>query len=387
MNEKKYRVLFIASDNSKSSGAFLSMTQLAKVLKRDFNCDVHVLIQRKGNGTELLRENNIPFHYVRAYNWIVSVNCKNTLTDRVKKTLKELLNLIAITKGDAIIRKYGVDIIHINTSWTYIGALMAHNTKVPYIWHIREFLEEDQNDQIWDKSFGYRLMGNADRIIAISKSIYEKYEKILPAEKLKLIYNGIDAEKYYVKRENLFSNKIIRLLITGTINESKGQWQIIQAMKKLVDQNVFDFILDIVGDGKEEYVSLLKQYVNDNGLDNYVTFWGFKQNTAEYYKKADITCVCSKAEAFGRVTVEAMLSGNLVIGAAAGATIELISHKETGLLYDHSDIESFVRQLLWIRENKKAAVEIANNGQKYALQNMTADMNARNIYHIYEDIL
>lgn len=387
MKSKKYKILFIASDNSKSSGAFLSMTQLAKLLMNDFNCEVHVLLQRKGNGVELLNDNNIHYHYVRAFNWIVSLDYKNSLSDRLKKICKEALNSIAVRRCGSIVKKYDIDLIHINTSWTYVGALVAKHTKIPYVWHIREFLEEDQNDQIWDKTYGYKLISDADRIITISKSIYNKYEKLLPSGKMQLIYNGVDAEKFYEKRASTFSEDIINLLITGTVSESKGQWQIIQAIKQLVDQGRTEFHLNIVGSGKEDYVDYLKEIVNDNELNKYITFWGYRQDTEKFYKKMDVACVCSKAEAFGRVTIEAMLSGDLVIGAAAGATVELISDNETGLLYDYGDIEGLADKLLWISQNRATAKEIANAGQNYAFQNMTADKNASNVYHVYEELL
>ena len=47
--------------------------------------------------------------------------------------------------------------------------------------------------------------------------------------------------------------------------------------------------------------------------------------------------MCSRAEAFGRVTVEAMKLGLPVIGAARGATPELVRDGWNGLLYAHGD--------------------------------------------------
>lgn len=41
-------------------------------------------------------------------------------------------------------------------------------------------------------------------------------------------------------------------------------------------------------------------------------------------KKIDVELVCSRSEAFGRVTIESMMSSNPVIGANTGGTKELI---------------------------------------------------------------
>ena len=40
-------VLLIPSDNSKSSGAFLSMVQLAKLLRDNYDCNVYVWFKEK----------------------------------------------------------------------------------------------------------------------------------------------------------------------------------------------------------------------------------------------------------------------------------------------------------------------------------------------------
>ena len=59
----------------------------------------------------------------------------------------------------------------------------------------------------------------------------------------------------------------------------------------------------------------------------------FQSDLYELRKHADIALMCSRGEALGRVTVEAMLSENLVIGADSAGTKEIIQNKVTGYLY------------------------------------------------------
>lgn len=380
-------ILLIPSDNSKTSGAFLSMVQLAKLLKSDYDCDVYVMIQRKGNGTELLTSNGIPVFYNRAFNWIVSMEQEKNFSFRVQKVEKEVLNWIAIKRLNTWLKKKNIDIVHLNTSWTYIGAISAHQCKIPVIWHIREFLEEDQHDEIWDKQYGYELMSNSAKIIAISKSIYNKYANILPKDKLSIIYNGIDSDRFYRDNHVILNTEGVNILITGTISESKGQIQIIKACKCLVDSHIENFVLHIVGIGNEAYTNKLQVLVKKLKLTDKVVFHGFCGNTEQYYEKADITCVCSKAEAFGRVTIEGMLSGTLVIGAACGATEELIHNNKTGLLYEYGNERDLANKIKWVMNNKEIAQSIASCGRTYAKDNMTAVINAQNIYSLYQEVV
>ena len=96
--------------------------------------------------------------------------------------------------------------------------------------------------------------------------------------------------------------------------------------------------------------------------------------------------VCSKYEAFGRVTVEAMMAGCLVIGANSGGTIELIEDGSTGVLFESGDYVDLVNKMIYVIENKNNAKKIAKNGRNVALQCFTALINASNIRNLYLDI-
>ena len=55
------KILYIASDNYRGSGAFLSMVNLAKLMEKNYNVDVLAILPEKGNGEELLKDYSIPF--------------------------------------------------------------------------------------------------------------------------------------------------------------------------------------------------------------------------------------------------------------------------------------------------------------------------------------
>ena len=378
-------ILFFASDNDKASGAFLSMTKLAGHLKKEFNHNVYVILSRKGNGQELLQELQIPFYVIRSYNWIIKETDQNNILKRFELLLKMKLNSFAINKCSELIRKNKIDIVHINTTWTYIGAEAAKKCSIPYIWHIREFLEEDQKVCFFNKKYAYKLMRDATKVICISKSIYDKYSHFLEVSKMVTIYNGVDNSKLQGRTGALFQRNDLNFLIVGTISESKGQKELIEACA-LLKNKLGNFKLLVLGKGQAEYISTLQDYVKDCKLQNNIIFCGFKINTADYYKQADITFVCSKAEAFGRVTVEAMMAGSLVIGADSAATKELIFNKKNGLLYKSGDSNDLARVIEWAITHKEEVGIMAKEGQNYMTTNMTAYSNAKRIDYIYKQV-
>lgn len=340
-----------------------------------------------GDGVELLKEYNVPYYMVRSYNWIIGVSESKSFVKTSELGLKMALNRVAISKACKLIKELKIDIVHINTSWAYIGAVAAKKCSVPYIWHIREFLEEDQNVQFFNRSYAIKLINGANKIICISRSIRDKYKSLVNNKLLQVIYNGLEPSTYSGRNKILFSQEKLNFLIVGTICEAKGQWQLIEACSILLKKGFIDFNVKVLGKGNEEYVFSLKNSCEKLGLDGYVEFCGYQNNTEDYYRNADITFVCSKAEAFGRVTVEAMMSGSLVIGADTAATMELIDNGLTGLLYKSGNPVRLAEKIEWVIDNKDKAIQIAGRGQKYMMDCMSASQNADSIYKLYCDIL
>lgn len=385
------KILFTPSDNN-MAGAFQSMVRLCKILQEEYSCDITVLLRTNGPGEELLKDNNIRYVKIKSYNWIVperpTSNFRRVelLVRTATRPYTQLYNFFAVKKIANFIKKETFDIVHLNTTYIYVSALAALETNTPFVWHLREFLEEDQHKRIWNRKIGYNLISKANAVVAISDSLYNKYIKLIPNANMVRIYNGIDEEYYGVLNHSIFEASIINVAMIGTINESKGQIQAINALNSLVNQGIQNIRLCIVGP-TTRYAQGLMAEVERLNLKQYVEFVGQQKDTVTYYKKSDIALVCSRFEAFGRVTVEAMMAGCLVIGADTGGTVELVSNLETGLLYKSGDADDLAEKIRCALNNKKRMIEIARNGQAYMLKNMTARTNAQNIYDIYRTII
>lgn len=374
------------------AGAFQSMARLCKILQDEMGYEILVLLRTKGNGVKLLDEYGIKYYTIKSYNWIVpdhptTLFRKTELVIRtITKPLAIMWNKIAIKKITELIKREKVDIVHLNTTYIYVPAIAAINSKTPFVWHLREFLEEDQHKRIWNRKKGYGLIGKANAVVTISDSLYEKYHSRLIDANLVRIYNGIDKDYYYKQDHELFTNSTISIVMVGTINTSKGQAQAIQACESIYNKGIQNFDLTFVGE-INRYAKSLQNMVDKAGLNNNIHFVGLKRDTAEYYKKSDIALVCSRFEAFGRVTVEAMMGGCLVIGANSGGTIELINDKVTGLLYKSGDADDLCKKLEYVITHLDEMKTIAQNGQAYMIENMTARKNATRIHELYQAVV
>ena len=278
-----------------------------------------------------------------------------------------------------LLKNQHFDIVYSNTSTIDVGAIIAKKLDIPHVWHIREFGKEDfEFIPIVSLKYQKDAFMSSDRIIVISKALSEKYTYI-PKEKLRLVYNGFETDKLiYTKDSYGFSDKI-NILVSGQVCSGKGQEQAILAVDKLNKKNV-PTELYIAGDVDYTYLTPILNKIG--GEKEWLHILGMVKDMYNLRKDMDIELVCSRSEAFGRVTLEAMLHSIPVIGSRAGGTPELIEDHQTGLLFDYNNIEQLVICIEELINNHNLYESIIKNAcefaKKYTIQN-TADK----IYRIF----
>ena len=381
------RVMFVASDNNRTSGAFISMTVLARLLRERHGFDVFVVIPMNGHGTELLEAASIPYVLVESCDWVIPVGTDMSrvapqILERIKRNEK------AVEELKKIIRDCSVDIVHVNTTYSYVGAMAALACGTRLVWHLREFLEEDQGNTLWDRERGNKLIGKADRIVAISDSLRRKYEKVFEPSRLVRIFNGIDASRFNTGERTILSGEVPVFIMVGGFEAYKGQIDFARACAEL-HRRGGKFRVWFVGTGRADIRKECERILNEAGLKDQVTYFGYQLNVQEFFRKADVAFTCSRHEAFGRITVEAMMSGCLVVGANFAGTAELIRHGETGLLFDYTsgkwdDLLQKMESALSLPEVSR---RMAAAGRADMLLRMTADRNADEVAALYREMM
>ena len=379
-------ILLVSSDNNKTSGAFLSMANLALNLKNKYHLGVKILLPYDSHGKEVLNSLNLEYDIIPSEDWVIPLSKLHDKDVLPEIERKKKVNEEAINKITQYLKSNKIDLVHINTTYSYVAAIASLKVGIPFVWHLREFLEEDQNNTLWDRKKGNELINKSTKVIAISDSIYKKYENIFDKEKLVRVHNGIDATRFYKPTKKLFENSTIKFIFVGGFEYYKGQTEFAEACVKLYQKGYTNFEVNFVGLGTRKIREEVKDIFEKANITN-VNFLGYKYDVENYYDKADISFTCAKSEAFGRTTVEAMLSGNLVIGADTAGTKELICDKKTGLLYKQGSTDDLCNKIIEAITNKELSRQIASTGRKYMYHNMTSERNADKIYEIYAQIL
>lgn len=177
---------------------------------------------------------------------------------------------------------------------------------------------------------------------------------VVPSSKIAVIPFGLDTDRFahnpYTPEEAkaILSVPKTEMLwgIIGRIDSKKGQLFTVKALKMLLDLGE-DVSLLIVGeptiDNPESlaYFEELKEYIQQNRLEDRVFVRPFTTDTPAFYRAVDLFVLASESETYGLVTIEAMLSKTPVLATNSGGTPEVLNYGQYGELFDFQDYKSF----------------------------------------------
>lgn len=365
------------------TGANQSMLDLLRNMDRN-EVEPIVLLGKHGPLEEELKKINVKYKVIRYTNEIKKGHSK------IHSLMKRMINVIALYKICAFLKKEHIEVVHNNSFLVGIGMGAAQKMNIPYICHLRDFIWEDHKLILENPRNQIQYLENATLAIAVSNAVKNKYVKQIAKDNIRVLYDGIDCNKYMIdvkeRKEVLDTEDKISLVIVGRISRGKGQLEAIKAVEELQNRKLNNIELYIVGSpGETDYDCELKEYVKMNRLAN-IYFIPHTPNVSKIREKCDIGLVCSVSEALGRVTVENMLAGCLTIGGMAGATTELIDNEKNGLLYEIGNYKDLADKIQYAIEHKNISKKMVNNAKEYALVTFDIKKYQEAMYNIYHDI-
>lgn len=331
---------------------------------------------------ELLVSRGIRYYKMFLPNDVVKIGCVND-----KEIEKDLyFSYKAAKKLAAIIRKEKIELMHINSSVGKVGAIAALMTQIPYIWHIRELVEEQFGMEFINMDLKRDLFYRAARLVVISDFVHEIFEQKVQLKSEK-IYNGFRVERF---KQNKSENQMYYpvFLAAAMISPGKGQWDAVKAVELMLKEGYENVRLILAGHGEAGYIWALKKYIKKNGLEKQVQILPYQKDLSRLRKEAFYAITCSQNEALGRVTVEAMLAGNIVIGARSGGTLEIIGrHEERGFLYQLNDSQSLAEAMIRaMRRSSADKDQLLRKAQEYAEQTFGLEQYCRKILNLYDKV-
>lgn len=377
MNKKK--IIFAICCHVDLCGAALSMLTALKGLQ-EHKYKVIIFIPQHGRIEEKIRCIGIEYHII-PMNLIATMN-KPKFKIRLLQRLYDILfymkhEIISIACLMKFVKKYPFrpSIVYTNTILPTAGMFLSRYYKVPHIVHVRELGDDDFHFKYYiGKRLALKILNrNTKYAICISKIVQTKWNSCFHG-KTCVIYNGVNVTNK--RKDSHKIDKIIKLLFVGRLSQEKGIMDILRAMKMIkVDDQFPKFLLDIYGEGIDK--EAISQYIQENGLKKNITLKGYYDMSAIPMYNYDMAIMSSHNEAFGRVTIEYMMSGLPVIAYNGGATSEIIENNTSGLTY--STIPEMVSCIKRLIEDEKLRSKISENGRREALARFSEKQYISNI--------
>jgi len=160
----------------------------------------------------------------------------------------------------------------------------------------------------------------------------------------------------------------------GRLCPGKGVETLLEAAT-LLQPRWPDFRLFILGDGPgvNDYVNSLQRLAARLGLGPNVHFFGYVDHAAAACAAFDVQVVCSQAEPFGLVTVEAMAQGVPVAVTNSGGSPEIVRDGVEGFLVEPGDADALARRLDCLLDSPGLRREMGRRGRERVRRRFTLD--------------
>jgi len=195
------------------------------------------------------------------------------------------------------------------------------------------------------KSVRY-ILERASVVLAVSKFIEERVRSCAVPERVEMVYNGVDTDRFTPKSPKEDIVITVGVITKDTI-ELKGLRTFVRSAAALPDVR---FV--VVGPSPDGAVEQLKTDCPEN-----VEFTGLVSNESigEIYGRAKVYCQLSMYESFGVSLVESMSCGCAPVVASSGALPEIVG--DSGFVVPYGDVDATakaVREALEKGDGRKA---------------------------------
>lgn len=189
-----------------------------------------------------------------------------------------------------------------------------------------------------------------DDTICVSESVMEAFiERFGVVTKLTVKYNPVDDRKIRelsCEEIQLYPQKdAVTLISIGRMTPQKNFIRLLTVVNNLLKQG-YKIELWLLGEGEQR--KELEAFVQEQGIQDAVSFTGYLKNPYPYIRQADLYVCSSIYEGFSTAATEALVLGTPVLTTDVSGMREMMGNSEYGFITENDDIafENGLRKLL-----------------------------------------
>lgn len=313
------------------------------------------------------------------------IECPKIQLDIISfRKIKTWIDLIKLVK---FIRSHHIDIVQTYFQDPAILGLLAGKLS-----NVKSVLASFRDMGFWrhnEYDVKMKLIYNLfSYYIANSLAVRNLYVNLydLPGDKFKVIYNGVDINRFRPPVNNQRRNdKRIVVGIVANLNRQVKRLDIFLRAAAYVIQRIADVKFVIAGEG--ELKSELLKLSRNLGLGGNVEFLGKVEDVPRLLYTIGIGIISSDSEGFSNAILEYMAAGVPVVATDVGGNGEIIKDAENGFLVSAGDYRSMGRRIIELIQKEDIYQQIRKKGFDTVYDNFTSSHCIKSYQNFYEQVL
>jgi glycosyltransferase involved in cell wall biosynthesis len=288
-------------------------------------------------------------------------------------------NLLALPRLLHAVRSRRIHLLHshLSTASWWCGWLERFGGP-PSIGHVHGF-----TSAVWHR--------RQTHLIACSAAVEQDLvTKGVPADRITVLHYPVDPDDMRPTR----SSSVVRaelgaeadVPIVGSfahLSVKKGYRELVQAAELVLRERP-EAQFWCFGDGplRAELESTARRL----GIADAFKLFGFRRDVPDLMRAIDVMCLPSHREPFGLVYVEAALAEKPVIACRAGGAVEIVNHRESGLLVPQRNVAELADAIFTILDNQSLSAAMGRRGRELALERFSWPRYLARLVKLYERV-
>jgi len=295
------------------------------------------------------------------------------------------------------------DVIHIHDLRAFQSIVVYYYARkygVPYVLQAHGSLPRIGSWRrlkwFYDVLFGYRVLRNASKVIALNQMEAEHYKNMgVPEEKIAIIPNGIDLSEYanlppqgaFKRKFGIPEDKKV-ILYLGRIHRIKGIDLLIKAYAYLIEKvGNKDAVLVIAGPD-DGYLNEAKALAYSLKVSDSVMFVGplYGVDKLAAYVDSNLCVLPSRYETFPMVLLEVYACGKPIVASNVGGLKELIVDDGTELLFEAGNFKHMADKMIYLLNDSDKSVEIGRKAKMFVEERYSIDRVVDDLEDLYIEV-
>jgi len=308
-------------------------------------------------------------------------------------TMKRGLNYFGIRRISKYISENNIRLVHSHGYKSNIFLSVIRNKKYKTITTVHGWAKNTAGlkARIYELADSISLK-KIDKVIAVSEAVIKDLEKNgLNAEKISLIYNGIETNQYEqdiditkIREKYTLSSDDYVIGAIGRLAKVKGHSYLIDAIPLILKEKI-NCKLIIAGEGplREQLLAMIEKY----GLTGHVQLLGYTNKIHEIMSMIDLFVLPSLSEGLPISLLEAMAYGKPILASECGGIPEVITNDVKGIMVPPENSEEIAKGVKKFYLQKDKAVKIYAENKRY-VDDMFSSRNMANQYiKLYKSLM